>query len=54
MTDGPAAPTPIDATPEWRALLEHYELVRDLHLRDLFAEDPDRGTRLTAEGGAID
>ncbi|HET7831056.1 MAG TPA: glucose-6-phosphate isomerase [Candidatus Limnocylindrales bacterium] len=53
MTDGPAAPTPIDATPEWRALLEHYELVRDLHLRDLFAEDPERAARFTAEGAGL-
>ena len=42
--------------PEWQALVHHYEAVRDLHLRDLFAADPSRGPRLTieAEGIAFD
>ncbi len=35
-------------TPEWKALAAHFETVRDAHLRDLFAADPERGTRLTA------
>jgi glucose-6-phosphate isomerase len=35
--------------PEWRALEEHYQKIRQLHLRDLFATDPKRGERLTAE-----
>src|SRR3989449_2158908 len=34
---------------EWRALEEHYQKIRHLHLRDLFATDPKRGERLTAE-----
>jgi len=33
----------------WKALEEHFEEVRGLHLRDLFAEDPARGERLTLE-----
>jgi len=33
----------------WKALGVHYEKVRGLHLRDLFARDPRRGERLTAE-----
>jgi len=33
----------------WKALAAHYKKVRALHLRDLFAEDPTRGERLTAE-----
>src|SRR5262245_10531610 len=32
---------------EWQALEEHYQKIR--HLRDLFATDPKRGKRLTAE-----
>ena len=35
------------------ALEEHYAELRDLHLRDLFASDPGRGERLTAEGVGI-
>ena len=30
--------TPIDQTPEWRALTAHHLAVRDRHLRDLFAD----------------
>ena len=33
----------------WKALAHHYEKVRELHLRDLFAEDPRRGEQMTAE-----
>lgn len=32
---------------------EHHEELRDLHLRDLFAEDPERGERLVAEGAGL-
>jgi glucose-6-phosphate isomerase len=34
---------------EWQALEGHYQQIRHLHLRDLFATDPKRGERLTAE-----
>jgi glucose-6-phosphate isomerase len=34
----------------WKALNAHYEQVRGVHLRDLFASDPGRGERFTAEG----
>jgi len=33
----------------WRDLLSHYKKVRELHLRQLFADDHKRGTRMTAE-----
>ncbi len=39
----------IQDTDEWRALAEHHAQVRDAHLRELFAADPDRGTRLTVD-----
>jgi glucose-6-phosphate isomerase len=44
---------PIDQTPEWQAMLAHHAAVRDVHLRDLFADDPERATRFTAEGGHL-
>ena len=47
------AVTAIDQTPEWRALVAHHDAHRDRHLRDLFAEDPGRATRLTAEGAGL-
>jgi glucose-6-phosphate isomerase len=37
----------------WRALAEHYEQIKDVHLRRLFAEDPGRGERLTAEAAGL-
>src|SRR5665647_1219194 len=33
----------------WRSLEEHSSKVRQLHLRQLFADDPKRGERMTAE-----
>ncbi|MDT7717592.1 MAG: glucose-6-phosphate isomerase [Pseudonocardiales bacterium] len=39
----------ITATPQWTALTNHYEKVKDLHLRELFAGDPDRGRRMTVQ-----
>jgi len=34
----------------WKALREHHTKMRDVHLRQLFADDPRRGERLTVEG----
>jgi glucose-6-phosphate isomerase len=34
---------------EWRALSAHYKKIREIHLRQLFADDPKRGTRMTVE-----
>jgi glucose-6-phosphate isomerase len=48
-----AGAIPLTARPEWKALAAHHEKVRDLHLRGLFAEDPGRGERLTAEGAGL-
>jgi glucose-6-phosphate isomerase len=33
----------------WKALQSNYEQIRGLHLRDIFATDPDRGERLSVE-----
>jgi len=33
----------------WKDLGAHYKKIREVHLRQLFADDPQRGTRLTAE-----
>jgi glucose-6-phosphate isomerase len=48
-----SAPSPIDQTPEWQALLAHHAAMTDVHLRDLFAEDPERVTRFQAEGANL-
>src|SRR5579871_5442453 len=39
--------------PAWKALQAHYEQVRRIHLRDLFAGDSRRGERLTAQGAGL-
>ncbi|HTD43233.1 MAG TPA: glucose-6-phosphate isomerase [Bryobacteraceae bacterium] len=40
---------PFRSRPAWNKLVEHYAKVRNLHLRQLFAEDPQRGERFTLE-----
>jgi len=45
--------TPLRSRPAWTALREHYEKVGALHLRELFAADPARGERLTAEAAGL-
>ena len=50
MTTERSGPT---ALPAWHALTAHFEQVRDLHLRSLFADDPSRGQRLVAEGAGL-
>ena len=37
----------ISATPEWNALSRHHDEIAGKDLRELFAEDPDRGRELT-------
>ena len=40
---------PLTERQTWKALAAHHQSVRELHLRKLFADDPTRGERLTAE-----
>ncbi len=39
--------------PAWQALADHHRKIGALHLRQLFADDPRRGERLTAEAAGI-
>ncbi|SCY20989.1 glucose-6-phosphate isomerase [Nitrosospira sp. Nsp13] len=39
--------------PAWKALEAHYHVIKDLHLRQLFADDPKRGEYLTAEAAGV-
>jgi glucose-6-phosphate isomerase len=43
----------LSSTSEWQQLVERYHAVRDRHLRELFREDADRGTRLTVMAGDL-
>ena len=46
-------PAPLKQRRSFQALQAHHELIKDRHLRELFAEDPDRGERLTAEAAGL-
>ena len=39
----------LTARPAWKALAAHYKMLRGSHLRQMFADDPKRGERFTAE-----
>jgi len=44
---------PLTETASWRALQAHYEKIKDVQLRQLFAGDPGRGGRLVAESAGL-
>src|SRR5262245_29475237 len=43
----------LEQRPAWHALAAHYEQLRHVHLRQLFADDPSRGERFVAEGAGL-
>ena len=43
----------VPATDEWRKLSDRFEALRTRHLRELFADDPDRGTRMTVSAADL-
>jgi glucose-6-phosphate isomerase len=45
--------TPLRERAAWKALEAHHAEVGDLHLRELFAADPDRGERMAAGGAGL-
>jgi glucose-6-phosphate isomerase len=47
------APIDITTTAEWDALSRHHAEIGGRHLRELFAEDPDRGGRMTVEAADL-
>ncbi|HZO07365.1 MAG TPA: glucose-6-phosphate isomerase [Solirubrobacterales bacterium] len=49
MSDG----APLRELPAWAALQSHYEGIKDTHLRELFAGDPQRGERLVAHAAGL-
>jgi glucose-6-phosphate isomerase len=40
---------PLTQRDSWKALQAHYEQIKDVHLRDLFNQNPQRGDRLKLE-----
>ena len=45
--------TALTLTPSWQALAAHHAQVKDVHLRTLFADDPGRAKRFSAEGAGL-
>jgi glucose-6-phosphate isomerase len=45
--------TPLTQRPAWTALERHHAEVGDVHMRTLFAQDPGRGERMSAEGAGL-
>src|SRR4051812_39985805 len=39
--------------PAWKALQAHFPKIQNLHLRQLFADDPKRGQRMTVEAAGL-
>jgi glucose-6-phosphate isomerase len=44
---------PLTQRKAWKALQAHHTRVKELHLRQLFGEDPHRGERMTAEAAGL-
>ncbi len=44
---------PLTKRKSWKALQAHYKAIRAVHLRTLFTDDPQRGTRMTAEAAGL-
>ena len=48
-----ASPANLTNRQSWKALGTHYEIIRNVHLRTLFAGDPQRGERFTLEAAGL-
>ncbi|MDH6135136.1 glucose-6-phosphate isomerase [Kitasatospora sp. MAA4] len=54
MPENPAdGRTPLDRSPQWAALGKHRAELGELHLREMFADDPQRGSRFTLQVGDL-
>ncbi|HTN65099.1 MAG TPA: glucose-6-phosphate isomerase [Burkholderiaceae bacterium] len=51
-TTAGAAPL-LTERPAWQALVAHHQMIRNLHLRQLFSDDAARGERFVAEGAGL-
>jgi len=44
---------PLTQRPAWKALKAHYQGIKDIHLRELFRDDPDRRGRLSVQAAGL-
>jgi glucose-6-phosphate isomerase len=56
VTETSPAREPLTKRKAWKKLVSHHKKIREVHLRSLFADDPQRGERMTldAEGLFLD
>jgi glucose-6-phosphate isomerase len=48
-----AKTAPLTGRPAWKALQDHYQEIRNVHMRTLFSEDPRRGGRFAVEAAGL-
>ena len=48
----PAGPSALRSRAAYQALEDHHKRIGTVHLRQLFADDPERGTRMNVEAVA--
>jgi glucose-6-phosphate isomerase len=48
-----AGPQPLRSRPAWASLAQHYQKLKDVHLRQLFADDHARGVRFAVEATGL-
>jgi glucose-6-phosphate isomerase len=48
-----ASTKPLTEKPAWKRLAAHYKKLESVHMRALFADDPQRGERLTVEAAGL-
>ena len=53
MTTGNSPRLPLNQRPAWESLQTHSNAMKGKHLRELFAADPGRGQRFTAEANGV-
>ncbi len=52
-THAESQPRKVTETLAWKNLETHYQKMRDVHLRRLFADDPSRGERMTVKAARL-
>ena len=52
-TGSKTAIQPLTQRKSWKALSAHFKKVKELHLRELFAQDPKRGERMTVDAAGL-
>ena len=48
-----AKTVPLTARTAWKALQDHYQEIRNVHMRTLFSQDPHRGERFAVEAAGL-